>query len=619
MKPVRMSFFISSVPFAFLLNVTPVFSFPGSNASTAPISVPRNNTAREIKLLSFNVWASGTNVKNGRNKVLNAILMSGTDIVGLSETSNDFGNALADKLDWHITASGDNNIISRYPIKKTWNSTKGIGAEINVGNGKTIVVQSVHLTAYPYGPYDACLDGAPDDKIFLDEETTSGRVTEIAGALLSIDSYLKDGTPTFLLGDLNSPSHLDWTGATAERHCSYVVEWPVTRRVEQAGMTDSYRRIYPDPASHPGVTWSPIYKTWHYGDGKPEPLDRIDFVFFKGENVLLLDADVFVVGTPAQIPLHLQNEWPSDHAAALADFTVETGGEIGNGPSARFYAGSAAVVAGETVHFTDNSSNNPTQWSWTFEGGTPNQSAEQNPSVAYNTAGDFSVTLIAANSEGRDTTRVKGLILVDQAAAPARLELDKKVYGIGEAIEATFSNGPGNPTDWVGIYRPGQVPGNGSDYSTLWLYVNGSRTASDALENGWVTFDPGLTEAGSWWAGFFANDGYALLDSLSFTVIDPSGIRGDVSAVMPETLSLNNYPNPFNSGTTIVFTLPRKEDVTLKIFDIRGKTLATLVQRKMSRGKHTMRFNGDDLASGVYFYMLQSGREVITNRMLLLK
>jgi hypothetical protein len=205
------------------------------------------------------------------------------------------------------------------------------------------------------------------------------------------------------------------------------------------------------------------------------------------------------------------------------------------------------------------------------------------------------------------------------AAVQPLLVLDKKVYTIGEAIEATFSNGPGNPTDWVGIYRPGQVPGNGTDFSTLWLYVNGSQTASDALENGWVVFDPGLTEAGSWWAGFFANDGYELLDSLSFTVIDPSGIRGDAPAVMPEILSLNNYPNPFNSGTTIAFTLPRDEDVTLKIFDIRGKTVATLVQGKMSQGKYAVRFNGDGMASGVYFYMLQSGREVVTDRMLLLK
>jgi hypothetical protein len=214
---------------------------------------------------------------------------------------------------------------------------------------------------------------------------------------------------------------------------------------------------------------------------------------------------------------------------------------------------------------------------------------------------------------------VTALLRVDLSIAQPLLVLDKNVYDIDEAITATFSNGPGNPTDWVGIYKPGQTPGNGTDFSTLWYYVNGYQTAGDAAYEGSVTFEEGLTEAGPWWAGFFANDGYELLDSLSFTVVDPSGINEDASAVMPETISLNNYPNPFNSGTIIAFTLPREEDVTLKIFDIRGETIATLVQRKMSRGDYTMRFSGNDLASSVYFYMLQAGRQVVTKKMLLLE
>jgi hypothetical protein len=197
------------------------------------------------------------------------------------------------------------------------------------------------------------------------------------------------------------------------------------------------------------------------------------------------------------------------------------------------------------------------------------------------------------------------------------LELDKKVYEIEEPITATFLNGPGNPTDWIGIYKPGDTPG--PIPSTLWLYVNGYMTAGDSYYEGSVTFDPGLTEAGSWWAGFFANDVYELLDSLSFTVVDQSGVKEDASAMMPETLSLDNYPNPFNSGTTIAFTVPREEDVTLKIHDIRGETLATLVQRKMPQGKYSVQFHGDDLASGVYFYILKSGMRVVTKRMLLLK
>jgi hypothetical protein len=210
-------------------------------------------------------------------------------------------------------------------------------------------------------------------------------------------------------------------------------------------------------------------------------------------------------------------------------------------------------------------------------------------------------------------------LTVGQASAQPLLVLDKKNYEVLEPIEATFSNGPGNATDWVGIYRPGQVPGNGTDYSTLWLYVNGTQTADVGLTDSYVTFDPGLAEAGDWWAGFFANDGYELLDSLAFTVGGGSGLRPDETAAMPATFSLGNYPNPFNSETTISFNLPRDEQVTLKVIDVRGEVRATLVQGAMSRGKHAIRFNAEGLASGVYYYMLQTGSRMVTHNMLLLK
>jgi hypothetical protein len=55
---------------------------------------------------------------------------------------------------------------------------------------------------------------------------------------------------------------------------------------------------------------------------------------------------------------------------------------------------------------------------------------------------------------------------------------------------------------------------------------------------------------------------------------------------------------------------PREEDVTLKMCAIRGETLTTFIQKGMPQGGHAVRFNGDDLASGLYFYALQSGVQV---------
>ncbi len=82
-----------------------------------------------------------------------------------------------------------------------------------------------------------------------------------------------------------------------------------------------------------------------------------------------------------------------------------------------------------------------------------------------------------------------------------------------------------------------------------------------------------------------------------------------------------NYPNPFNPSTSIQFSLPASETVTLRVFDAMGRTVATLLDRKPHMaGKYTVQFNGAGLASGVYFYRLETGSSVLmTRRMLLIK
>jgi PKD repeat protein len=70
-------------------------------------------------------------------------------------------------------------------------------------------------------------------------------------------------------------------------------------------------------------------------------------------------------------------------------------------PTANFIASNQeCVLLGSELEFTDLSSNFPTQWNWSFEGGDPNTSTERNPKVTYNTPGTFKVTLIATNSLG---------------------------------------------------------------------------------------------------------------------------------------------------------------------------------------------------------------------------
>ena len=81
---------------------------------------------------------------------------------------------------------------------------------------------------------------------------------------------------------------------------------------------------------------------------------------------------------------------------------------------------------------------------------------------------------------------------------------------------------------------------------------------------------------------------------------------------------LQNYPNPFNPSTEITFRLPTAAHVTLKIYDLIGREVATLVDGQLPAGAHLRRWNAEGLPSGVYFYRLQAGTFTATKRLILL-
>lgn len=80
-----------------------------------------------------------------------------------------------------------------------------------------------------------------------------------------------------------------------------------------------------------------------------------------------------------------------------------------------------------------------------------------------------------------------------------------------------------------------------------------------------------------------------------------------------------NYPNPFNPSTTIRFSLPRREHVTLRVFDVLGREVATLLDDELSSGEHSVVFNSKNLSSGVYFYRLTAGQFTQIRKGILMK
>jgi hypothetical protein len=117
------------------------------------------------------------------------------------------------------------------------------------------------------------------------------------------------------------------------------------------------------------------------------------------------------------------------------------------------------------------------------------------------------------------------------------------------------------------------------------------------------------------WAAQAAAEHTALQTKLNTPI---TGVK-TVSNVPAEFALSQNYPNPFNPSTTITFSLPHSTNVSLKVFDMLGREIATLVNGFTTSGTHEVQFNAANVASGVYFYKLTSGDFTQMKKMTLVK
>ncbi|HQU74032.1 MAG: S8 family peptidase [Calditrichaeota bacterium] len=117
------------------------------------------------------------------------------------------------------------------------------------------------------------------------------------------------------------------------------------------------------------------------------------------------------------------------------------------------------------------------------------------------------------------------------------------------------------------------------------------------------------------WGGGKA-DAFATVNA----IISTNGIGDAGPDGLPETMTLRqNYPNPFNPTTQIRFALKRAAPTSLKVYDVRGSLIATLVDGQLPAGHHSVTFSGENLASGIYLYRLRSGNREITQKMMLIR
>ncbi len=139
-----------------------------------------------------------------------------------------------------------------------------------------------------------------------------------------------------------------------------------------------------------------------------------------------------------------------------------------------------------------------------------------------------------------------------------------------------------------------------------------------------------LTDAGIYFtAGVFLNKDFGYVFGDKGTILrfenQLTGVTTRPGSNLPENFQLSqNYPNPFNPSTTITYTLPANEQVSLVVYNLRGEVIKTLVEGMMTEGSHAIKWDGTDnsgqkVTSGLYLYLLKSNNHQIAKRMILVK
>ena len=183
---------------------------------------------------------------------------------------------------------------------------------------------------------------------------------------------------------------------------------------------------------------------------------------------------------------------------------------------------------------------------------------------------------------------------------------------------------------WVDVYSPygGMVRLNGINPRIHWYYVwydtdrevDGPGHLSDY--EGLDCYGPWIMHAYDMFPDYFLSWYYWRIEVYGQPI---TGLNEQEKPEIPTDFTLEgNYPNPFNSVTTVRFGVPRTANVTITVFDILGRKVRTLADRDFTAGYHSVLWDGNDgsyrpVSSGIYLIRMQSGEREFVNRAVLLK
>lgn len=217
-------------------------------------------------------------------KQVNFLKGAGVDVAGLQEASECHAKRLAEALgwSWHQDDGNDSvGFISRFPIlQRHANIVRGCGVQLalnlTTGLHPLVPVLMAHT--------GLCFVNKDAVQITADENE-AGRPDRLQQLVNKTTSMRNTSTPFAPVGDINAPSHLDWTLKNNENHCGNNFNWPSSEIPEEVCFGDSFGTVHSDPKAVDGNTWSPIDpKNAEDWPEHPEPQDRIDLI--TGQTIL---------------------------------------------------------------------------------------------------------------------------------------------------------------------------------------------------------------------------------------------------------------------------------------------------------------------------------------------
>lgn len=268
-----------------------------------------------IRILTANIASYSTGFPG--DKLIDAVEAAAPDIVAIQEpltNSVDLANALeltTTKLQFSARST---EILSTYPVASAYDNA----VDLQYCPGQIIRVSSIHTSYSPlnplsYGPYAIRDDSTLTEQAIIDAQKAE-HGPDIASLITTMDNTQK-ATPvaSFIAGDFNEPSHLDWTEEASSLHLNRAVAWPSSTTLYEAGFLDGWRTIYPNPVTDPGNTWTPF-------PSADEVHDRIDMVYHRGDNIRVVSAEI--VGEDSEHADIVVEPFPSDHRFVVVEYEI---------------------------------------------------------------------------------------------------------------------------------------------------------------------------------------------------------------------------------------------------------------------------------------------------------